>query len=320
MTTKALMLDFEAKELCEIELSKVQNFVDEGNPLWLHLDGTNTREALEQIRQVLPKQEWLQPIVGLPPTEPIFELNPDYLRLAGWACWSSTNTLSEGWFDIVASHNFVLTINRNDAPFIHHVRASYQHDFEKFAQSTSFLLYEVLDAVFEGYRKAVVHFEKRVSKVQTALLRGTREDTFEEVSQLQLELVRVRRHLAPLREALSRLSRRKSEHVSEATRPYLLAFSDNVDRIMGDLSEYRNLLLDSLNLYMSIVGNRTNQIMNRLTVISFIFLPLSFICGIYGMNFRQPEYGWPNGYAYFWIIAVTWIAIGTFIMRRLRIL
>ncbi len=320
MTTKALALDFDGKTLQEVELANMAKLLADKKPLWLDLDAASTPVAMEVVRKHLPNQEWLLPIVGLPPSDAIFELTPQYLRLAGWACWPASRNLAEGWFDIIVSHNFVLTIDRSNAPFMHHVRSSFQHDFETYAQSPSFLLYEILDAVFEGYREVVAHFEKRVARVQASLLRGTKEDTFEEVSTLQLELVRVRRHLAPLREALSRLSRRKSEHVSEATRPYLSSFSDSIDRIMADLSEYRNLLLDSLNLYMSIVGNRTNQIINRLTVISFIFLPLSFICGIYGMNFKMPEYGWASGYTYFWMVTISWVLVCVIVMRRLRIL
>jgi len=320
MTTQAITFDFAAKTAKAITLADCRRLVDEGAVVWLDVDGRQPGSALAAVQQALPHADWLVPMVGVAPNDTVVQLTPDHLLLTGWACWSTASMLCHGWFDVIVARNLVVTIDRDGAPFWHHVRASYQSDFEAFAQSQSFLLYEVLDAVIEGYREAVGHFDRRVTVVQTALLRETHDDTFEEVSRLQLELVRVRRHLTPLREALARLVRRKSTHVSPTTQPYLSAFAEAVGSILADLSDQRNLLLDSLNLNMSIVGNRTNQIMNRLTFVSFIFLPLTFLCGIYGMNFKQPEYGWPNGYTYFWCLVALFFVGGLVLMRRMRIL
>ena len=90
---------------------------------------------------------------------------------------------------------------------------------------------------------------------------------------------------------------------------------------MQDLLVDRDILTDSLNLYMSLVSHRTNEVMKRLTVVSVVFLPLTFLCGVYGMNFDVlPELRWHFGYAYFWTLVVT-VVVGLFlVMKRARIL
>jgi magnesium transporter len=94
-----------------------------------------------------------------------------------------------------------------------------------------------------------------------------------------------------------------------------------IERVLQDLLVDRDILSESLNLYMSMVGWRTNRVMNRLTVVSVIFLPLTFLCGVYGMNFEiMPELKWERGYSFFWTIAIAMAAGLVFYMRKLRLL
>ena len=74
----------------------------------------------------------------------------------------------------------------------------------------------------------------------------------------------------------------------------------SLERLAGDLTVERETLAESLTLYLGIVSHRTNQLVHRLTLVSLVFLPLTFLCGVYGMNFNLPEYSWQNGYVFFW--------------------
>ena len=99
--------------------------------------------------------------------------------------------------------------------------------------------------------------------------------------------------------------------------PYLQALVGSIDGLVADLAVDREILAETLNLYIGLVGHRTNQVVNRLTVVSFVFLPLTFLCGVYGMNFRHlPELEWEYGYAAFWVTTVTLAGAGLYLMRR----
>src|SRR3954452_13431657 len=102
--------------------------------------------------------------------------------------------------------------------------------------------------------------------------------------------------------------------------PFLANMVGTIEHVLQDLMVDREILSESLNLYMSLVSHRTNQVMRRLTVVSVIFLPLTFLCGVYGMNFEHlPELKWQYGYPLFWL-AVTVIVVGiVWLSRRARL-
>jgi len=117
------------------------------------------------------------------------------------------------------------------------------------------------------------------------------------------------------------MEERVEELQREATQPFLANMVGTLEHVLQDLLVDRDILSESLNLYMSVVSHRTNAVMNRLTVVSVVFLPLTFLCGVYGMNFDiLPELHWTRGYLFFWL-AVVAIAAGliTF-LRRARLL
>jgi magnesium transporter len=93
-----------------------------------------------------------------------------------------------------------------------------------------------------------------------------------------------------------------------------------VEHVLQDLLVDRDILSESLNLYMSLVGHRTNEVMKRLTVVSVVFLPLTFLCGVYGMNFQNlPELQWTYGYVFFWALVAIIVAALLGLMRRAKL-
>jgi magnesium transporter len=116
---------------------------------------------------------------------------------------------------------------------------------------------------------------------------------------------------------LSELGNRRSAYVNESTQPALITMSETLERLGGDLTTEREVLNETLNLYMGMVSHRTNKVVNRLTIISVIFLPLSFLCGVYGINLKgAPEFEWEHGYLYFWVLCIM-ITVGLlYFMRR----
>jgi magnesium transporter len=125
----------------------------------------------------------------------------------------------------------------------------------------------------------------------------------------------------PARTVLTDLSSRRSLFISEATQPFLANMVGTLEHVLQDLLVDRDILSESLNLYMSVVSHRTNAVMKRLTVVSVVFLPLTFLCGVYGMNFDHlPELHWRWGYAGFWGVAATIVVGLLFVSRRADLL
>jgi magnesium transporter len=144
---------------------------------------------------------------------------------------------------------------------------------------------------------------------------------FTRISELGADLLHFRKVLLPARTVLTDLSSRRSLFVSEATQPFLANMVGTLEHVLQDLLVDRDILSESLNLYMSVVSHRTNKVMNRLTVVSVVFLPLTFLCGVYGMNFEVlPELRWQHGYLFFWLVVLGIAAFLIALMRRARLL
>jgi magnesium transporter len=200
--------------------------------------------------------------------------------------------------------------------FLQALKKDYRNDFVRFARSPSFLIYEIWDHLIDNYLAVQKRFEDRVEALQHQLMGKVDDSVFEGVSELGADLLHFRKVVLPARSVLTDLSTRKSLFISEATQPFLANMVGTLERVLQDLLVDRDILSNSLNLYMSMVGHRTNEVMKKLTVVSVIFLPLTFLCGIYGMNFDiLPELRWRFGYLLFWVV-VALIVVGIVVISK----
>lgn len=207
--------------------------------------------------------------------------------------------------DMILGQRFIITLHEGRVEFIEQVRRNYRHFFAKFAETLGFLLFDLWDSLTDTYRKALLNLEEQVERLQTAILGEVDDEIFNRVGAVTHDLLLLRKNILADREVLEQLAMRRSEYVSPTTQPYLSNMVGTLERLGSDLAIEREILAETLNLYMGVVSHRTNRVVNRLTIISIIFLPLTFLCGVYGMNFDfLPEFKWQFGYAYFWLLTI----------------
>jgi magnesium transporter len=246
---------------------------------------------------------------------------PEYLHLVVSGCRQRGDDFDLERVDTFIGERFLVTVHRGPAAFLSAVRGEYKEDFQRYAQSPSFLVYELWDHLLENYLAIQKNMERRVEEAQRRLIGTVDDAVFRQVSDLGADLLHFRKVVHPARVVLMDLATRKSVFISEATQPYLANMVGTVEHVLQDLLVDRDILAESLNLYMSMVGHRTNEVMKRLTVVSVVFLPLTFVCGIYGMNFeRLPEPHWKFGYAFFWGLVATITAALLVLLRRARMI
>ena len=234
----------------------------------------------------------------------------DCLHLVMSGCRISGGDFSLQRLDAVIGRTSLVTLHRGPVTVIDAMRREFAADFQRYAQTPSFLLYELWDHLVENYQEVQNRFEELVERVQRELILSVNESVFVQVSELGTDLLHFRKILLPARAVLTELATRKSVFISEATQPYLNNMVGAVDRVLQDLIVDHEVLNNTLNLHMSMVSHRTNLIMQRLTVFSVIFMPLTFLCGIYGMNFDYlPEVKWELGYVMFWGVAATIVGL-----------
>jgi hypothetical protein len=163
--------------------------------------------------------------------------------------------------------------------------------------------------------------EQEVESVRLAVQHEVNETTLDRLSRMSAKLMVLRKRVLPARRVLEELVSRKTALISDATLEFFGTMIGTLDRLLADIDSNREILESAVNLSLTFTAHRTNMTMNRMAVVSTIFLPLTFLCGVYGMNFEVlPEVRWTHGYAYFWVLSAIITGALVVLLRRVRLL
>lgn len=167
-----------------------------------------------------------------------------------------------------------------------------------------FLVYALIDAVIDHYFPLLERYFDDLDQLEDTVLEGSNEEVIPRLHWLRRELMTLRRTLLPLRDVLAQLRRDQAELIAPETAVYLRDVADHTEQLLDLVETYRELARSLIDLDVSLAGNRMNEVMKVLTIIGSIFLPLTFVTGLYGMNFdrsspwNMPELQWAYGYEF----------------------
>ncbi len=168
-----------------------------------------------------------------------------------------------------------------------------------------YLMYVLMDAIVDNYFLIMETIGERIESIEQAMLERPDAELLNELYRMKRELLYVRKAVWPLREAVGGLERSESKLVTEKTAVYIRDLYDHTIRVIDTVETFRDMLVGVQDLYLSSMGHKTNQVMQVLTIIATIFIPLTFVAGIYGMNFdNMPELHWRYGYPAIWGVMI----------------
>jgi len=201
---------------------------------------------------------------------------------------------------IFISNDTVITFQERQGKCLEPVRRRIRQKLGRIRTlGADYLAYAVIDAVIDAYYPILEEYADKLESLEDEVLDEPDDDTVDEIHSARRDLLMLRRAIGPHREALAMLASETTPVMTEPTRIYLRDCSDHVAHILDLVTVYRGLTGDLRDLYMTSVNNRINETMRVLTIIATIFIPLTFICGLYGMNFKNmPELDWKYGYAF----------------------
>ena len=226
--------------------------------------------------------------------------------------------LHHSQISIFLGHHTVLTFQEKPGdvwdPIQHRLKAK---GSRLRGSDASFLAYSLLDAVIDRCFPILEFFGERAEELEGQILETTQKSTINKIHQLKREILLLRWAIWPMREVVAYLQRDEFECVSPPTHIYLRDLYDHVIQIIDIIETYRETASDLTETYMSSISNRMNSVMKVLTLISTIFIPLTFLAGVYGMNFRYlPELEVPWAYPAFWVICTLLTVIMLVFFRR----
>jgi len=182
-----------------------------------------------------------------------------------------------------------------------------------------YLMYALVDAVVDGYFSLLETIGERIESIEEELALEPSQKVMRTIHNLKRESILVRRAIWPLREVISALAKNDSALIDQPTMIYLRDVYDHTIQVIDTIESLRDMLSGLLDLYLSSVSNRMNEVMKVLTVIATMFIPLTFVAGVYGMDFEHmPELSWRWGYAAVWGVMLTILVLMVSFFKRKR--
>lgn len=283
----------------------IKDFVEAWPVVWVNVDGLGNAQTISQIGDIFGLHRLaLEDVLNAHQRAKVEYFESYYFVV------SHEVTLSEALeteqISLFLGRNFVVTFQERHGDQWNVVRDRIRNKRGRICEyGPDYLFYCLLDAIVDSYFPLVESFDLRLETLEDDIVLQPSQSTIPRIHDIKRDLLMLRRAVWPLREAINILLRDNSPLIKDETKLYLRDCYDHIIRIIELNEVYRELSSNLMDLHLSIASARMNEIMKVLTIISTIFMPLSFIAGVYGMNFRpesspwnMPELLWYWGYPF----------------------
>jgi len=219
---------------------------------------------------------------------------------------------------LILSSKFVLSFQESEGDVFDPVRERIRSDRGRIRKmGVDYLAYSLIDAIVDNYFMVLEKIGERIENIEDEMVKNPTPEVLQTIHRLKRELIFLRKSVWPLREVISRLERWESPLIDKSIDIYLRDVYDHTIQVIDALETFRDMLSGMLDIYLSSVSNRMNEVMKVLTIIATIFIPLTLVAGIYGMNFKyMPELESPWGYPMVYTIMLTVSAVMLIYFRR----
>lgn len=286
------------------DVKKLPEIISDWPVTWVHVVGFKNVDLLERLGALLDLHHLaLEDVVNLD-QRPKIEDYGKKLFVVVRMIESLDTRLESDQLSIFLLENCVISFDNDPGDCLEPVRERIRKGRGHMREHGSdHLLYAIIDTVIDAYFPLLEKFGERLETLEASILTDPKRELIVELHNLKRDLLTMRRAIWPLRDVVNSMIRDTYPSISEGTRIYLRDCYDHSVRIIDLIENYRQVASDLMDVYLSSVSNRMNEVMKVLTVISTIFIPPTFIAGIYGMNFNteiskynMPELNWPYGY------------------------
>jgi magnesium transporter len=267
---------------------------------WINIEGVHHLETIERVGEFYGIHPLtLEDIVNTE-QRPKIEEYEDYLFivLKDLDYGDHDSELMMGQICHILKGNWLISFEEKDSSVFNALRDRIRTGRGKLRKEGSdYLAYSLIDVTVDHYFNTLEKLGEHIELLQEDLIRNPAQTTLQQIHRLKHQLILFRRAVWPLRETVGSLLRGESSAIQQSTLIYLRDVYDHLIHVIDSIEIYRDMLGGMMDLYLSSLSNRMNEIMKVLTVIATIFMPLTFIAGVYGMNFKyMPELEWHWGY------------------------
>ncbi len=321
--TTIQVLDYNEETVEEKNINTVSecfSFKETASVTWINVNGLHELETIEAIGKHFDIHPLaLEDIVhtGQRPKIEDFD-GPIFIILKMLFYEESSDYIHEEQVSLVTGRNFVISFQEIPGDIFDPVRKRiHTHKARIRKRKSDYLTYALLDTIVDNYFIVLEKIGEKMEDLDNRLLEDNSRDTLQTINDLKRKVLSLRKNIWPLREVIGSLLKEDYELFEESTAFYLKDVQDHIIQLIDFIEIYREMLSGMLDTYFSNLSIKMNEVMKVLTVIATIFIPLTFIAGIYGMNFKyMPELEWKGGYFVVWGIIICVTIVMVFYLRR----
>lgn len=267
---------------------------------WVNIDGVHEAGLLEKVGNAFGLHPLVMEDILNTSQRPKFEDYGDYIYIVARMIYhlERHNEVYTEQVSLILGKGFVLSFQEKKGDVFNPVRERLRNGTGRLRKSCAdYLAYALLDVIVDNYFNVLEKLGEKIEAAEEALVMRPGSGTLQVIHNLKRAMLFLHKAIWPLREVMSSLEHDELDLIHDSTRIYLRDIYDHIIQIMETTETYRDILSSMLDIYLSSISNRMNEIMKVLTIISTLFIPLTFLAGLYGMNFKNmPELEWPWSY------------------------
>ena len=271
-----------------------------GSKSWIHVFGARKTPTLEKMGELFGIHPIILDDINNTDQRPKLENHGTYLytvlKLVSYN--ASQQRIGIEQISMILSKSFLITFQEKEEDVFHSIKERIRTEDAKIRKMPmDYLFYSLMDAVVDHYFIVLEQLGERVTHLETQVLKQPSQKTMKAIHNLKRDMILLRKSIWPLREVVSNLRREESSLISDETDLYLKDIYDHTIQAIETAETFSDMLSSLLDLYLSTMSHKMNEVMKVLTIIATIFIPLTFLTGLYGMNFQyMPELDWEFGY------------------------
>ena len=284
------------------------DFKNTNSVTWLNLNGLNHVGDIEKLGNHFELHPLvLEDIVNIAQRPKIDEHDSYLFVVLKMLYYNKENTIVSEQVSFVLGKNYVISFQESEGDVFDTVRERLRQAKGRVrTMHADYLLYTLIDAIVDHYFNVIEVLGDKIEDFESVIFSGKAdEDTSKKIQDLKREILRVRRAIFPLREIINKIEKNENSLIHKKTITYFRDIYDHLIQVSENIDIYREMIWGLMDMYMTTISNKMNEVMKVLTIMASIFIPLTFIAGIYGMNFNyMPELQFKYGYFIVWVAMV----------------
>ncbi|MBN2482837.1 MAG: magnesium/cobalt transporter CorA [Candidatus Omnitrophica bacterium] len=323
------VIDYDPAQLEEKQALSVEEcfpFKEKNTVTWINIDGIHQLDIIEKIGAAFDLHPLTIEDIANTEQRPKYEDLEHYIFIVlNMLSYEKGAGVKAEQVSFILGKNYVISFQEQEGDVFNEIRDRIRRNKGRVRKHGSdYLAYALIDAIVDNYYVILEKIGEEIEDMEEELISNPDPATLQIIHRLKQEIIFLRKSVWPLRETVSHLERGESKLVQKNTRVYLRDLYDHTIQVIDTVETFRDMVSGMLDIYLSSLSNKMNEVMKVLTMIATIFIPITFIAGLYGMNFNtafpwnMPELNWKFGYVFTWGLMITVAATMVIFFKKKR--